>query len=274
MIRYPVSSMNTHNVLSRICARKQVDVNIRKAVTPLSQVVAGLDGLSPCRGFVQALRAKAAEGKPGLIAEIKKASPSKGLIRADFDPALIARIYESNGAACLSVLTEEHDFMGSDENLRLARTASSLPVLRKDFTVDLYQVYESRALGADAILLIMAALSDDQASEFHAAAKSIGLDVLVEVHDAEECERALWIQGLELLGVNNRNLKTLAVDIGTSHALAPSIPPHVLRVSESGLQTRHDLRDLMATGYGAFLIGEYFMRQPDIGTAVCSLIDL
>lgn len=266
--------MNSDNVLGRICARKQADVDVRKAATPQADVEASLAALPPCRGFVRALRDKAEAGKPGLIAEIKKASPSKGLIRADFDPAAIARIYEAKGAACLSVLTEEHDFMGSDENLRLARKAARLPVLRKDFTVDLYQVFELRAIGADAILLIMAALDDSRAAEFHAAAKSVGLDVLVEVHDAAECERALRIPGIELLGVNNRNLKTLEVDIGTSLALAEAIPPSVLRVSESGLQARGDLRRLMEAGFEAFLIGEYFMRQPDIGAAICSLIDL
>ena len=216
------------------------------------------------RGFINALKNHPA---PAIIAEIKKASPSRGLIREDFDPAEIARIYESNGAACLSVLTDEPYFQGRDEYLQQAGAASKLPLLRKDFMIDPYQIHESRALGADCILLIMAALSDHQASELYEIARTFGMDVLVEVHDEPELRRALDMNAA-MIGINNRNLKTLAVDINTSHQLGMLIPAGTLKVAESGISDPETIRLLRSEGFNAFLVGESLMREKDIGAAL------
>src|ERR1035437_2390765 len=226
------------------------------------------------RGWAASLRRRAATGS-AVIAEIKKASPSKGLIRADFDPAWLAERYRSGGAAALSVLTDEPYFQGSLRNLELASASVSLPCLRKDFTVDEYQIVEARAHHGDAILLIVAALSDGELAHFAQAAHGLSLDVLVEVHTAEELDRALNAlgeTGADAIGVNNRDLKTFKVRLETSLELADRIPPAVVRVAESGIATRDDLARLRMAGFDAFLIGESLMRQPDPGTALAELL--
>jgi indole-3-glycerol phosphate synthase len=223
--------------------------------------------------FAAALERHLGEGRYGLIAEIKKASPSAGLIRADFDPAALAVAYAAGGASCLSVLTDAPFFQGSDADLVAARGAGTLPVLRKDFILDPYQIVESRRIGADCVLLIMAALTDTGARELVAAARELGLDVLAEVHDATELDRALQL-GIRLIGINNRNLKTLAVDLGTAERLAPEVPPDRIVVAESGIRGREDLARLAAAGIRAFLVGETLMRQKDVAAATRRLLGL
>ncbi|MCB1651380.1 MAG: indole-3-glycerol phosphate synthase TrpC [Alphaproteobacteria bacterium] len=256
------------SVLDEICVRKAEHVAAQKNAVSLDELKAQIKDAEAPRGFIQALRAM--DG-PSLIAEVKKASPSKGLIRADFDPAVIAKTYEDNGAACISVLTDEPYFQGCDAYLRQVKDVVSLPVLRKDFMLDPYQIYESRALGADCILLIMAALSDDMADELYGLAVDLGMDVLVEVHNAKELERALRLNPA-MVGVNNRNLKTLSVDVQTSFDLLPQMPPDVLKVAESGLSNYETVYALEMAGYTAFLVGESLMRQDDIGAAVRGLL--
>jgi indole-3-glycerol phosphate synthase len=259
------------DTLARIVAGKRAEVTRRRAARPIGAVGRAATFASPPRGFVLALERTVAAGRYGLIAEIKKASPSKGLIRADFDPPALARAYAEGGAACLSVLTDEPWFLGRDEHLVAARAAVALPVLRKDFMIDPYQIVESRALGADCVLLIMAALSDAQARELEAAAVELGMDVLIEVHDAAELDRALRLKG-RLIGINNRNLKTLEVDLRTTEELAPRIPDGRLPVAESGLFTPADLERMAQAGARCFLVGESLMRQADVAAATRALI--
>jgi indole-3-glycerol phosphate synthase len=258
-------------VLARICADKRVEIEERKRARPIDAVVADARRASAPRGFRTALERMAASGRPALITEIKKASPSRGLIRADFEPKSLARAYHAGGAACLSVLTDERYFQGRDEYLSLARAAVSLPVLRKDFMLDPYQVHEARALGADCILVIMAALDDAMARALSDTAQALGMDVLAEIHDEDELVRALALPGT-LLGINNRNLKTLKVDLATFERLAPKVPRDRLLVAESGIKDTGDVARLQAAGAGAFLVGESLMAQADVTAATRALL--
>jgi indole-3-glycerol phosphate synthase len=271
LIVYLTQRMTT--TLDNILATTRATVAASRARVPVAELER-LAALHQPRGWAKALREKAATG-PAVIAEIKKASPSKGLIRAEFDVAWLAERYFAGGAAALSVLTDEPFFQGSLRNLELASATVPLPCLRKDFTVDEYQIVETRAHHGDAILLIVAALSDAELSRFAQTAHSLSLDVLVEVHTAEELDRALNTlgeTGADAIGVNNRDLKTFKVRLETSLELADRIPPAVVRVAESGIATRDDLTRLRTAGFDAFLIGESLMRQPDPGTALAELL--
>lgn len=259
------------DVLARICAVKREHIAQRRRERSLASLEADLPTGAP-RGFAAALRRVQAEGGLALIAEIKRASPSKGLICEDFDPPSLARAYAGGGAACLSVLTDAPFFGGADEHLRAARDAVALPALRKDFMLDPYQVVEARVLGADAILLIVAALDDALAAELHAVARELGMDVLVEVHDRPELERALRLEGEYLVGINNRNLKTLSVDLAITEELAPGVPAGRLVVAESGLASHDDLIRMRSAGAAAFLIGERLMLEADVGGATRRLL--
>jgi indole-3-glycerol phosphate synthase len=258
------------DILARICADKREHVAACKARRPLGDLLAEAAALPPPRGFAERLRAAAMTGY-GLIAEIKRASPSRGLIRADFDPAELARAYAEAGAACLSVLTDEPYFQGNDAYLAAAREAADLPALRKDFMIDPYQIAESRALGADCILLIMAALEDGQARDLAAEAEGLGMDVLVEVHDEAEMARAVALDAA-LIGINNRNLKTMAVDLATAERLAAFAPADSLLVCESGLKTPADLARMARAGMRCFLIGESLMAQADVAAATRAIL--
>jgi len=258
------------NILDRILETKRADVAARKATIALSTIDARIHVQTPPRGFRAALDAKAATGH-ALVAEIKKASPSKGLIRTDFDPPAHARAYQAGGAACLSVLTDERWFQGADDYLTAARAACDLPVLRKDFMVDPWQVPESRALGADAILLIMAALDDGLLAEIEASALDCGMDVLVEVHDEREMERAMKLKS-RLIGVNNRDLRDFTVDFARTYELIGKAPADCTFVAESGLMTRADLDEMAAHGVHCFLIGEALMRQADVEAATRAMV--
>ena len=261
------------DVLARICAAKRADVARAKAALPEAALLARLAEAPPLRPFAAALERHLADGRYGLIAEIKKASPSAGLIRADFDPPALARAYMAGGASCLSVLTDAPYFQGSDEDLRAVRRQADLPVLRKDFILDPYQILESRHIGADCVLLIMAALSDALAAELAATAAELGLDVLVEVHDSAELDRALRLD-VQMIGINNRNLKTLETDLATTERLAPEVPTDRLVVAESGIRRPEDLDRLAAAGARCFLVGETLMREPDVAAATRRLLGL
>jgi indole-3-glycerol phosphate synthase len=258
------------NKLTEICNHKRTEVATRKAVTSIAALEALAAEQSPPRGFRAALDAKAAIGF-GLIAEVKKASPSKGLIRADFDPAAHARAYEAGGAACLSVLTDAPYFQGHEEYLIAARAACTLPVLRKDFMVDPWQVLEARSIGADAILIIMAEVDDSLASELEAAAIQYDMDVLVETHGGEELDRALKLKS-RLIGVNNRNLKDFTVNFARTYELIGRAPKDCTFVAESGLSSHADLTAMAARGVRCFLVGEALMRQDDVEAATRNLL--
>ena len=258
-------------ILADILATKRQEVAARRAAVSDAELAARAAAQTPPRGFRAALDRTAAAGRHALIAEIKKASPSKGLIRADFDPPAHARAYADGGATCLSVLTDAPYFQGAEDYLVAARAACDLPVLRKDFTVDPWQALEARSIGADAILLIVAALDDGALAECEAAALEQGLDVLVEVHDAAELERAARLRS-RLIGVNNRDLRTFVVDFRRTYDLIAHAPPGCTFVAESGLSTRADLDELAAHGVRCFLIGEALMRQADVAAATRALV--
>lgn len=262
--------MSQSDILKRILAVKHEEVAAASASKPLAAVRAEAEEQSATRDFVGAIRSKIAAGKPAVIAEIKKASPSKGIIRADFRPAEIAADYAAHGAACLSVLTDRQFFQGAPEFLQAARTACALPVLRKDFLVDPYQVYEARAMGADAILLIASALDLPTMREFEAIAQNLGLGVLVEVHDGDELDLALQLE-TPLIGINNRNLRTFEVSLQTTLDLLPRIPPGRIVVTESGILTSDDVDLMRHNTVNTFLVGEALMRQPSPGAALRSL---
>jgi len=261
---------DTPDILKKIMRRKVEEVAARAGRVPLRQLEQDARLADPVRGFANALISRVAAGEAAVIAEIKKASPSKGVLREIFEPSEIAVSYELGGAACLSVLTDRDFFQGSDDYLRQARNACSLPVIRKDFIFDPYQVVEARAIGADCILLIVACLNDIQLRELNALAQSLGMDVLVEVHDAEELDRALAVPG-RLIGINNRNLRTFHVTLTTTLGLLDAIPEDRLLVTESGIDSREDVLRMREGGVDAFLVGEAFMRADDPGVELSRL---
>ena len=259
------------DVLDRICAVTRATVAQAKTATTIDDLRSQISDRDAPRGFGSALKQAVAEGRYGLIAEIKKASPSGGLIRPEFDPPALARAYRDGGATCLSVLTDMPHFQGSRAHLEAARAAVDLPVLRKDFVLDAWQVYESRAMGADCILLILAALTDREARDLEQLARALDMDVLVEVHNEREVERALGLE-TQLIGINNRNLKTLVTDLTVTDELAPMVPPDRFLIAESGIRNNADLRRLSAVGAQCFLVGESLMRQDDVTAATRTLL--
>jgi indole-3-glycerol phosphate synthase len=265
--------MNTPDVLQRIVAVKREEIVAARSARSLASLRSEAEARQDARGFAQALQCKVAAGLPAVIAEVKKASPSKGVLREHFVPADIAQSYERHGAACLSVLTDRQFFQGAPEFLQQARGACALPVLRKDFMVDAYQVVEARAMGADCILLIAACLDDVQMADLEAEAMGLGMDVLVEVHDASELDRALRLK-TPLLGINNRNLKTFEVSLDTTVALRSMVPSDRLLVTESGILAPSDVQRMRGEGIHAFLVGEAFMRAPEPGVALQTLFGL
>lgn len=257
-------------VLEKICADKRQHVDAKKVQTPLNDLKSMVQDSDLTRGFIKALKDKSKDGY-ALITEVKKASPSKGIIRTDFNPIEVAKTYQTHGAACLSVLTDEPYFQGHDDYFKAIRAHVSLPMLRKDFMIDMYQIYESRVMGADCILIIMACLTDEMAADMFALSTDLGMDVLFEVHDEEELKRALALNP-KMLGVNNRNLKTLDVSLQTGLGLANEIPDHILKVAESGISQPDEMKRFAEAGYNAFLIGESLMKQNDIGAALNKLL--
>ena len=259
------------SILSKILETKKEEVVALLARESFESLKQKAENAEPARGFYLVIKEKVEAGLPSVIAEIKKASPSKGLIRADFDPASIAASYAENGAACLSVLTDHQYFQGANEYLVAAKRACDLPVLRKDFIIDVAQIYEARTMGADAILLIAAALTQDQLVEFEAVARGLGMDVLVEVHDEDELGKALNLK-TPLIGVNNRNLKTFEVDLKQTLKLLPMLPDDRLLICESGIESADDMATMMANGVYGFLIGETFMRARDPGVFLAACL--
>ncbi len=262
--------MSTPDILRRILGRKREEVAENAWLRPVAVLHKQAVAMPPARGFVSAIRARIATGKPAVIAEIKKASPSKGMLRANFDPAGIAKSYERHGATCLSVLTDRDFFQGDDTHLQQARNACALPVLRKDFTIDPYQIYEARALGADCILLIVAALDDARLRELSVLAQELGMDVLIEVHDAAELDRALAL-GTPLIGINNRDLRTFEVRLETTLDLLARIPKDRIVVTESGIHAPEDVVRMRQSGVNAFLVGEAFMKADEPGEKLAEL---
>ena len=262
--------MSQADILQRILTTKQQEITQRSAKLSLAELKEQSAQASPCRGFLQAMQHKLAAGQAAVIAEIKKASPSKGIIRADFDPPSIAQSYAQAGATCLSVLTDADYFQGHENYLKAARAACDLPVIRKDFIIHPYQVYEARAIGADCILLIVSALNDQQLQELYALATELGMDVLIEVHDRAELMRTLALNA-PLIGINNRNLRTFATSLNTTLDLLDTVPSTSVLVTESGIHTQADVQLMRAHQVNAFLVGEAFMRAPDPGAALAKL---